>query len=275
MAGWTPDEAAVDGRLGALGRGALILLLAGLPAAASALDRFEIQVYQADVNEPGQFGLEVHANYTIQGETVPAWPGEVPPDGVFRLTFEPALGLTRWLELGGYLQTFVSPGGGLEYGGFKLRAKVVAPREEEHGFFYGVNVEVGRVPVSVEEHGWANEIRPILGWNDGTWLLDLNPIFGYALTGPDAFRVDLEPAAKVAWNTHAGFALGVEWYAELGYVDALLPFSEQSHYLLAVLDLAPTRGQPEGPWELNLGLGVGLGAADQKLLVKAIVGRGF
>lgn len=253
----------------------LALLLAGLPAAASALDRFEIQVYQVDVNEPGQFGLETHANYTVKGETVPAYPGEVPPDGIFRLTFEPALGITRWLELGAYLQALASRGGGLDYGGFKLRAKLVVPREEEHGFFFGVNVEVGRVPVSVEEHGWANEIRPIVGWNDGTWLLDLNPIFGYALTGPDALRVDLEPAAKVTWNTKAGLALGLEWYAELGYVDALLPLSGQSHYLFAVLDLAPARGQPEGPWELNLGVGVGLGAADQQFLMKAIVGRAF
>ncbi len=253
----------------------LAVLLAAVPAAAAAFDRFEIQVYQADVNEPGRFGLEVHANYTAQGETAPAWPGEVPPDGVFRLTFEPALGVTRWLELGGYLQTFVGPGGGLEYGGVKLRAKLVGPRQEERGVFYGVNVEVGRVPVSVEEQGWANEIRPILGWNDDTWLLDLNPIFGYALSGPDRFRVALEPAAKVAWNSQAGFALGAEWYGELGYADALLPLAEQSHYLFAVLDLVPARGQPEGPWELNLGVGFGLGAADQKVTVKAIVGRGF
>lgn len=262
------------GERGALRR-APALLLAAAPLAAAALDRFEIQVYQAEVNEPGRFGLEVHANYTLEGETVPAWPSEVPPDQVFRLTFEPALGVTRWLELGGYLQTFVAPAGGLQYGGFKLRAKMVAPREEGDRFFYGVNVEVGRVPSSVEEYGWANEIRPILGWSDGTWLLDLNPIFGYALSGPQAFRVDLEPAAKVAWNTQAGFAVGVEWYAELGYLDALLPLSEQSHYLFAVLDLVPARGQAEGPWELNLAVGAGLGAADQKAVVKAIAGRSF
>lgn len=273
MSPGTPAGAGVD-RRGAPWPAAVGLLLAGFPLAAPALDRFEIQVYQADVNEPGQFGVEVHANYTVKGETVPAYPGEVPPDQVFRLTLEPALGVTRWLELGGYLQAFVSPGG-VDYGGFKLRAKLVLPREEEHGFFFGLNMEVGRVPVSVEEHGWANEFRPILGWSDGTWLLDLNPIFGYALSGPDKFRVDLEPAAKVAWNTQAGFALGVEWYAELGYVDALLPASQQSHYLLAALDLAPARGQPGGPWELNLAAGAGLGAADQKLLVKVIVGRGF
>ncbi len=257
------------------GLGLAALLLSGLPSAAPGLDRFEIQVYQADVNEPGHLGLEVHANYTVEGETVPAYAGEVPPDHVFRLTLEPALGVTRWLELGGYLQSFIAPGGGVEWGGWKLRAKLVVPREEDRGFFFGVNVELGRVPVSVEEHGWANEIRPILGWNDGTWLLDVNPIFGYALSGPDRFRVDLEPAAKAAWNTQAGFSLGAEWYADLGYVDALLPASRQSHYLLGVLDLTPARGQPESPWELNLGAGAGLGAADQKVLVKAIVGRSF
>ena len=102
MSPGTPAGAGVD-RRGAPWPAAVGLLLAGFPLAAPALDRFEIQVYQADVNEPGQFGVEVHANYTVKGETVPVYPGEVPPDQVFRLTLEPALGVTRWLELGGYL----------------------------------------------------------------------------------------------------------------------------------------------------------------------------
>jgi hypothetical protein len=250
--------------------------LALVPAPGAPIDRFEIQVYEAEVNDPGQGSLEVHANFTGKGERTPAYPGEAPPHHAFRLTFEPAVGVTRWLELGGYLLTMAAPGQGYRYAGAKLRAKLVVPRGEDPGFFYGLNVEVGRVPRFVEEEGWANEFRPIVGWTDGTWLLDLNPIFGCALSGPDRLRVDLEPAAKVSWNTGRGVAVGVEWYGELGFADAVLPLSRQAHYLFAVLDLAGIPGREKGPWELNLAAGGAVGsAADQKLLVKTIVGRSF
>jgi hypothetical protein len=246
------------------------------PALAGALDRFEIQVYEAEVNDPGQPSLELHANYTARGDRQPAYPGEVPPDRALRLTLEPALGVTPWLELGAYLQTLAASPGGARYAGWKARAKLVVPRAEGARFFAGLNVEVGRVPRAVEQQGWANEFRPIFGWSDGTWLLDANPIFGFALDGPDRFRVELSPAAKVAWNTQRGFALGVEWYAELGFADALLPGSRQPHYLFAVVDLAEVAGHPGGPWALSLAAGGGLGsAADQRLLFKAIVGRAF
>lgn len=252
------------------------LALLALPVLSGAIDRFEIQVYEAEVDDPGQASLELHASYTAKGERQPAYPGEIPPHHTLRLTLEPALGVTRWLELGVYLQALAAPGEGARIAGGKARAKLVAPRREGERFFYGVNVEVGRVIKRVEQEGWANEIRPIVGWSDGTWLFDLNPIFGYALTGPDKFRVDLAPAAKVSWNTQRGFALGLEWYGELGFVDALQPLSRQAHFLFAVLDLAAPAGKEGGPWELNAAVGGGLGkAADQQLLIKMIVGRSF
>lgn len=248
-----------------------LALAAAAPVAA--LDRFEIQVYEAEVSDPGQLSAELHANYTARGATAPAYAGEVPPDRALRLTLEPAIGVTRWMELGGYLMTLAAPGHGYEVVGWKLRAKLVAPRRDAPRLFYGLNVEVGRVSKSVEEHGWANEFRPIVGWTDGTWLLAANPIFGYALSGPDRFRLDLEPAAKASWNTGRGLAVGAEWYAELGFLSAL---SVRTHYLFAVLDLAATPGRDPGPWELSLAVGGGLGSgADQRLLVKAIFGRSF
>jgi len=258
-------------------RHALALALALLSyAPAGALDRFEVQVYEGELNDPGQVGLEAHANFTARGERAAAYPGETPPHHAFRLTLEPALGVTSWLELGAYLQTQAAPGRGYRLEGGKLRVKLIAPHGQT-GLFYGVNVEVGRVSKAVEQEGWANEVRPILGWTDGTWLLAVNPIFGSALSGPQKLRLDLEPAAKVSWNTGRGFALGAEWYAELGFVDALLPPGRQAHYLLAVLDLIEAAGgEKKSPWELNLAVGGGVtSAADQELLVKAIVGRAF
>jgi hypothetical protein len=77
------------------------------------LDRFEIQVYQAEINDPGQVGLETHLNLTARGDRQAAYPGEIPPHHAFRLTVEPAVGVTRWLELGAYLQSLTAPGQGV------------------------------------------------------------------------------------------------------------------------------------------------------------------
>jgi hypothetical protein len=245
-----------------------------LPSLAGALDRFELQVYEAEANDPGQASLELHTNFTFQGARRPAFPGEIAPHHVLRTTLEPAIGVTRWLELGAYLQGMATSDG-YRYAGAKLRAKLVVPHAET-GWFYGLNIELARVPGAVSDQPWSNEFRPIVGWTDGTWLLDLNPIFGWELSGPERLRADLDPAFKVSWNTGRGFALGLEWYAELGRLDALQPLSRQPHYLFAVLDLAEAAGREKGPWEINLALGGGItSGADQQFLVKTILGRSF
>jgi hypothetical protein len=245
---------------------------------ARAVDAFEIQVYEAEVNRPGQFGLELHSNYTITGRTTPEYAGEITPNHVARFTLEPALGVTDWFELGAYLQTMITPEGG-KFVGVKLRTKFVIPEERTRPFFCGINAEIGRVSKKVEEEGWANEFRPIIGWSNGRFLIDVNPIFGYALTGPERFRPDFEPAGKLGVNTDRGFMLGVEYYAGLGLISkGFSPWHDQEHLMLATFDLTPPKGAPEQDdgWELNLGFGRSLTeASPSRWLVKAIVGHAF
>jgi hypothetical protein len=255
------------------------LVFTGLPTEfATAGDLFEIQVYQADVNDPGQFALEVHTNYTMKGRKLAAYPGEQSPHHVGRLTLEPALGITEYLELGAYLQNMVNADGHYDFAGWKLRTKWVLPQRYSGNFFFGINVEVGKVPAAVEAEGWANEFRPIAGYYDGTWLFDINPIFGYALSGADKLRPDLEPAGKVGFNTQKGFMLGLEYYAGFGYLSNPSPVKQQDHLLILTFDRIAPRDHvgPESPWELNVGLGYGLTeATPQRWIAKAIVGRSF
>jgi hypothetical protein len=262
---------------------ALLPTLALAPAPVRAIDRFEIQVYEADVNEPGQLGLETHLNYTIRGTRDPEYPGQVPPHHVGRLTLEPAVGVTEWLELGAYFQFLAAPGGDTRFGGWKVRTKLVVPERLRGRLLLGLNLELGRFPNAVEQERWGNEFRPIVGWKDGRWLVSVNPIFGWALTGSDRLRPDLEPCAKLAFDTHLGFSVGAEYYASLGLADDLLPAKAQEHLLLAVVDYSPRAPEPASgspahaeEWELNVGVGGALtDAPGPHLLVKAIVGRSF
>jgi hypothetical protein len=262
---------------------ALATAVLAAPRAARAVDRFEIQVYESDINEPGQPGLEVHLNGTLRGTRTPEYSGQIPPYRVGRITFEPAVGVTDFLELGAYLQFLWAPGGDQRFGGAKLRTKWVVPERLSGAWMLGLNVEVSAVPHAVESDRWASELRPIVGWRGDRLMLSVNPIVGVALTGGDRFRPDLEPCGKISWDTRLGVAAGVEYFTSLGFANDLLPASEQEHLLFAVVDLVPEKGPlsptspaHESPWELNVGFGGALTSAPgPHLLVKAIVGRSF
>src|SRR5437773_11793554 len=73
----------------------LSVLVIALPARAELSD--EIQVYTDDINEPGQFGLEMHVNTTPKGRLTPDHRAERVPDLGGRRTPEraSALGLNR------------------------------------------------------------------------------------------------------------------------------------------------------------------------------------
>lgn len=258
---------------------ASFLAVACVALPASATDQFEIQVYDDDVGAPGQFGLELHTNYTVAGRSTGDYAGAVPSNHAARLTFEPALGVTEWLELGAYLQFVQQPDFGGRFAGAKVRAKFVVPQRLGLPVHLGLNVEVGRVPAEIEQAGWANEFRPIVAWTNGWWSVAFNPLFGYALTGPEAFKLDLEPCGKVTWNTQRGFAVGAEYYSGLGLLsEGLLPLGQQEHLAFAVFELAQPRGDTSGGsgWELNVAVGHGLTAGtEQQWIVKSIVGKAF
>lgn len=249
-----------------------VALFAALPA--RALDVFEIQVYGPDIDEPGQFSLELHLNYTWAGESVPAYPGQAPVGQSGHYTLEPAIGVLEWLEFGGYLQTFSTPALGYQFGGITLRAKLMVPRRLLGEVFLGLNIEAGWVPKAIDLAAWGTEFRPILGWSNAWVYVALNPTFGFALSGANALRVEIGPAAKVEANTQLGFGVGLEYYTSMGYLNSLPAPSQWQQMLFAVVDLMPPHGGEESPWELNVGVGRGLTDATlQQWTAKAIIGR--
>src|SRR5579864_4404723 len=104
------------------------MIFFGLPSrsARAQLDRFEIEVYDSETADPGAFGLETHVNAVAQGRTT-VENGELASDRVGHVTFEPHLGIARWLEAGAYLQTAMRAGA-FDFAGVKLRMKMRVPR---------------------------------------------------------------------------------------------------------------------------------------------------
>jgi hypothetical protein len=237
---------------------------------ARAGDPFEIQVYDGTANPPGAFGLELHLNDWATGHR-DATPPEAPLHGQFHATLEPSVGVTPFLELGAYLQGAVRTDDGVvDWAGAKLRAKVVTPPSFDPHWRLGVNLELSLLPDTYDADRWGVEVRPIAAWHDERWLFAVNPILGQPLAGSDASEgPSLEPCVKAA-RTLGPVAVGLEYYATLGPVGALLPLSDQEHYVFEAVDLAE-----EGPIEINAAVGEGLTPASAGIVFKVILGYTF
>ena len=242
----------------------LLAVLAALAGSVPAhgQDAFEIQVYDAETAAPLETGLEIHLNHFLEGTTTPSAAGEVPTEHLTHLTFEPHLGLTRWWEIGMYLQTVLRPDGGWDSGGIKLRTKFRWP-DDVGAFRFALNIEVSRVSKRYEADGWGSELRPIVDARWGRFYVSLNPIIGFPLAGTEAWKPDFEPAAKVSVDLNHHWAVGVETYSSFGQIGNFLPWDQQTHRIFGVVDAS-------WPWfGFNVGVGYGI-TGPEKWILKSI-----
>ena len=228
----------------------------------------EIQVYTGELETPGKANLTVHANYTPDGRTVPGFPGAVVPQGSLNGTFEWAYGVTDWFEAGTYLPVYtLTRDRKLELDGGKLRALFAVPHAETRSFFYGVNFELSFNSRHWDQSRYGGEIRPIVGTRAGPWDLIVNPILDTSFDGFS--RLDFAPSLRLAYNRSPAFALAVEHYADFGQLRHLDSRAKQEHNLFAVADFARKL------FDVEAGIGFGLTAASDKLVLKTIVSHTF
>src|SRR6516162_994418 len=119
---------------------ALLVSAAVLGYAPFARADDEIQVYNAEIVEEGQWSAQHHFNYAIQGRTQPDFPGGIVPNHTLNATPEFAYGVTNWFEFGFYVPWAVDKDG-YESDGAKLRTLFVTPDAKNREFFYGINFE--------------------------------------------------------------------------------------------------------------------------------------
>ena len=115
----------------------------------------EIQVYEDDLDKPGQFGLDVHTNYVFVNDAPPAYPGEQSSADRLRLTPEFSYGLTPNIELGAYLPLTDYEAGRFTVDGEKFRIKYIAPRVTGQTWYWGANFEIGNVDHQLDINPWT------------------------------------------------------------------------------------------------------------------------
>jgi hypothetical protein len=243
---------------------ALAPLLAPHPARAA--DE-EIQVYEDDLDAPGHFGLDVHVNYVATGDPAPDSPtdGQSPLHRT-RVTPEWSYGLTKNVELGLYLPlaTFEADGR-TEAAGVKGRVKWIAPRPEGQDWYWGLNLEVGRVNHTLDINPWNAELKAIWGLHRGRLNLAANANLDWTVSGPHPQPASLDIDTKLAWTVTKGLDLGIETYNGVGPIKRPGHFGEEDQTAYAAADLTL------GKWALNLGLGHGYGGNRDGLVAKAVI----
>jgi hypothetical protein len=250
-------------RLGPLfALGAVAVWAAGAPAGAAPE---EIQVYTNDINDPGQWGLDLHVNDVATGDGTPDHAGGEASTDRLRLTPEWSYALDTHFELGAYLPlATLDDHGAFRVDGYKVRLKWLGEHPEQ-GFYYGLNYEVGREDIHLDQNPWNNEIKLIGGWEGDRWLIGSNVNFDFALSGPAKTPPDVELDLKVGYKIRQGTMVGFETYNGAGTTSHFGQFNRGQQSTFLAMD---TR---IGRWNLNVGVGEGYGANPDGVIVKMII----
>ena len=245
----------------------LALVLLAVPVVAVG-QTDEIQVYDAEIAEPGVFNLLLHTNYTPIGRKTPDFPGAIIANNSVNGAWEWAYGVTDWFEQGLYLPVWSphSEDHGFSINGFKLRELFVRPHAAEHKFFYGVNFEFSVNRLYWEPRRITSEIRPIVGAHLGKVDFILNPIVDTDYTG-GVKNLEFVPATRLAYNLNSKWAIAVEEYSDFGPLKNFGPISDQSHEIWGVFDHSGK------VIHIEAGAGVGVTGGADRLTLKLMVSR--
>lgn len=225
----------------------------------------EIQVYEDDMDKPGQFGLDVHNNYVWGSPSPLEYRGEQQPDYRYRFTPEFSYGVTPDVELGLYVPLGTVSNNALDLGGVKFRVKYIAPKPEGQDWYWGANFEIGAVTKALDINPWNAELKGIVGWRHGRWDLALNTNLDFVVSGPLAGQPSVQLATKVSYKVIDNLALGFESYNGIGTVNRFLSPGGQGHSTFLTADTN------FGPWGLNAGIGHGYSGEPDKWIFKFIV----
>ncbi|MGO9486315.1 MAG: hypothetical protein ACLPX9_17350 [Rhodomicrobium sp.] len=240
---------------------------AALPfSSALAANQDEIQVYDDSIEKPGESGLEIHFNTTPIGRAFELYPGEITNDQGYRVTPEFSYGLTKDLELGFYLDTQQDGAGTDYFVGTKYRVKWLPIHPDDNGgLFAGANIEFSVVGERFSQSPEGLELRLIDGYRSKDWLIAVNPIFDWGLSGEAASSdPEFTAAIKITRKVAEGISAGIEYYGDLGQLGHIPAWDKQDQRIYAVTDV----NLP--PFVFNLGVGVGLSRTADALTIKTI-----
>jgi hypothetical protein len=217
----------------------------------TAQDTFELEVYPYATADRGAWELEGYINRLSRGTT--SFDGTVAPtDGQWRFAAQITRGITDHFELAGYLLGAQVPDLGFKYAGWRMRARVRAPRTWDLPVDLGLAAEFEAAEPLFSESSRTAEVVPILERRFGGLQVILNPAVERHLTGPEKGEWELEPRARLAFPV-GEVTLGFEYHGGWGQIGDFKSGSQQVHQFYPTADF-------ELPNGVGLHFGVGFGA---------------
>ena len=248
---------------------ALGLLAASIPM-ARAQGNYEIQVYGAETVAPRNTMVELHSNFTVDGQRAYIQ-GAAPTYHAEHETIEITQGINDWSEVGFYIFTSEQSGLGVQWVGDHIRPRVRVPEKWRWPVGVSLSTEVGYQRALFSPDTWTWEIRPIVDKTSGRWYFAFNPALERTWHGPDVNQgVGFSPAAKISYYFTKKITGGFEYYADYGNIANIASLHNQQQQLFPAIDLNVS---PD--WEIDFGVGIGPTAATDHWIVKGIVGRRF
>jgi hypothetical protein len=247
-----------------------LVILTWLPLLAHAQANYEIQVYGADTVPPQNLMVELHSNFTADGEKSTI-DGVFPTNHQLHETLELTGGINAWSEVGFYVFTSEQSGHGAQWVGDHIRPRVRVP--ESWGWPVGVSLsmELGYQRAVYSPDTWTWEVRPIIDKSVGRWYFAVNPALERTLHGPDVSQGwGFAPSVKIGYDFTRVVSGGIEYYADYGRIGGFAPAHDQQQQVFFVTDL-----NVSPVWEINFGVGIGATGSTDHLIFKAILGRRF
>ena len=231
------------------------------PARAALAD--EIQVYTDDIDQPGEFGLELHVNTTPRGLRTPDFPGEVTPARGIRLTPELSWGLTRTLEAASTCLTCATRREHTSRARSCASSGCPCSRRSGTGWFGGLNAEYAWIAPELEQSTRALELRPIIGYRGAVAAGGQPRSLAGRWPGPitTASRTSA-PRSRSRARSHQA-SPGRRVLLRAGKVGNFLAHGALAHLPLAL-------DYDRKPWAFNVGIGRGLNDATDRWTLKAI-----
>jgi hypothetical protein len=250
--------------------GSLVAMLVCVCAGAQAQGNYEIQVYGAATVPPKTTMLELHSNYTVEGQQQTI-DGVYPTNHQEHETLEITNGINDWAEVGFYIFSSIQNGHGWQWVGDHIRPRVRVPDSWHWPVGVSLSTEIGYQRPQYSPDTWTWEIRPIVDKAVGRWYFAFNPALERTLHGPDVNQgLGFSPAVKVSYDINQVVSVGPEYYADYGRLGKWDSLHEQQQQIFAVTDL-----NVSPKWEINIGVGLGATASTDHLIVKGILGRRF
>jgi hypothetical protein len=248
----------------------VLLIFALKTACLFAQDNYEIQVYSSETVPKGNTMLELHSNFSVNGQTETV-NGVLPTHHMLRETIEITHGFTENFEIGFYLFNAIGSDNRTAYVGSHIRPRISVPKRWNWPVGVSLSTEIGYQKPAYSEDDWTVEIRPIIDKQLQNLYISFNPTFEKSLHGYNSnIGFVFSPDLKVGYNITKMIAPGLEYYGSIGPLSNIPPVQQQQQQIFAVVDLdfSPY-------WEFNAGYGWGLTQSTDQGIFKVILGYRF